>query len=416
MTVHSWTRPPVVSRKSAGGYLSAVGFAPYATSLVGRSVTAISAAQVSAVLRAIRIVSEGVAMLPVQVVRERVEDGRRVSVRATGEKADRIARLLTVRPNAWQTPFEFREYAIIAAMLDGGFLAIKLRAASDRRILSLIPVPIGAWGVRQEQDLSLNFTVAYADQTRADFRLDDVFYLRGPSLDNHTGLDVVRAVRNAIGLTASLEDQQARLAEEGGKPSGVLSFEDNLPKDKLEAIEAAWRAKFGPGGRGGTAILDKAAKFHAMTMTSVDMQHIEQRKFQIEEIARAFGVFPQLLMQSDKASTFASAEQFFRAHITHTLGPWIRRFEEVCLRDLLELDDELRVDLQERALLRGDFKDQADYFSAALGSGGAPGWLTPNEVRQEMGLNPIPDPEADQLPRGVMNVRGEQTTAPGDGR
>jgi phage portal protein BeeE len=107
-------------------------------------------------------------------------------------------------------------------------------------------------------------------------------------------------------------------------------------------------------------------------------------------------------MQQDKAATYASAEQFARMHVTHTLGPWIERFEQAAARDILGLAPGLRVDLDERNLLRGDFEAQGEYYTKALGAGGQPGWMTVNEVRAELGLNPVADEWASRVPRGAM--------------
>ena len=207
-----------------------------------------------------------------------------------------------------------------------------------------------------------------------------------------------------------MERQQAKLAGNGGKPSGVLSFTQRLAPETANKLRETWQERFGPDGDGGVAILDGDAKFQSMTMTSVDAQHLETRRLQIEEIARAFRVQPIMLMQADKAATFASAEQMFRNHVIHTLGPWVERWEQAANRDILANVDGLRVDLDERNLLRGDFKDQAEYYAKALGAGGGPAWMTQNEIRAEIGYDPVPEAWAGQLSRGVMNA-----PAPADG-
>jgi HK97 family phage portal protein len=149
-----------------------------------------------------------------------------------------------------------------------------------------------------------------------------------------------------------------------------------------------------------------------MTMTSVDAQFIETRRMQIEEVARVFRVLPIMIMQADKASTYASAEQMFMMHVIHTLGPWVERFEQALNRDVLANDAVYRVDLDERNLLRGNFKDQAEYYTKALGAGGQPAWMTQNEIRSEVGLNPIAESWANELSRGAMNKPAEQPAKP----
>lgn len=364
------------------------------------TVSETNAIDVTAVFCAARVIAEGVAQMPVRLVSE------------TFDKESDLARLkihwdhpahklLAVRPNKWMTSFEFREGMIFNAVLGKGAIAIKNTV--NGVIVDLFPVPSGAWTVEQAPDKTLRFAVTYADKARGVFDQSQVLYVRGPSLDGLNGIPAVRQAREAIGLSQALERQQAKLAGNGGKPSGVLSFAQKLAPDTANKLRETWQQRFGANGDGGIAVLDGDAKFHSMTMTSVDAQHIETRRLQIEEIARAMRVQPIMLMQADKAATYASAEQMFRMHVIHTLGPWIERFEQALNRDILGNQPGIRFDLDERNLLRGDFKDQADYYTKALGAGGQPAWMTVNEIRSEIGLNPIPEPWGNTVSRGAMN-------------
>lgn len=388
------------------------GFAAWVgwTSAAGGSVTVQNSVDVTAVFCAARVIAEGIAQMPVRIVEEQFAANTGLSTLKV--RRDHWAhRLLAVRPNGWQTGYEFREGMIFAAALGAGAIAIKSVVRGEVR--ELLPVPPGAWKIEQLADWSLRIRIDYADKTHGYFELGEVFYLRGPSLDGFTALPAVRQARQAIGLSRALELQQSQMAGNGGKPSGVLSFEQPLKPETKDKLRETWQARFGAGGQGGIAILDGAANFQSMTMTSVDAQYIETRRMQIEEIARAFRVQPIMLMQADKAATFASAEQMFRNHVIHTLGPWIARFEEAAARDILGHAEGLRVDLDERNLLRGDFKDQAEYYAKALGAGGTPAWMTQDEVRAEIGLNPMGGKAAD-LSMGAMNPKPALSDKPKD--
>jgi HK97 family phage portal protein len=363
----------------------------------GGTVTMDTAVDVTAVLCAARVIAEGCSQVPVRVLEETYEGEIK---RNTVLRDHPIHKLLSVRPNDWQTPYEFREGMFINAILGAGAIAVKNVVRGEVR--ELLPVPASAWTVEQDSNYRLKIRINYADKTHGDYGLGDVFYLRGPSLNGFSGIPAVRAARDAIGLSSALERQQATLAKSGGKPSGVLSFGQPLKPESREKLRETWKESFGPGGEGGIAILDGDAKFSTMTMTSVDAQYIETRRMQIEEIARAFRVQPIMLMQADKASTFASAEQMFRNHVIHTLSPWMVRFEQAANRDLLRNAPGLRVDIDERGLLRGDFKDQAEYYTKALGAGGQPGWMTPNEIRIERDMNPGDEAWMNEVPRGSM--------------
>jgi HK97 family phage portal protein len=118
--------------------------------------------------------------------------------------------------------------------------------------------------------------------------------------------------REAIGLAIATEETHASLHANGAQPGGVLAVKGKLDKEARERLKAAWQAfQGGVANRFKTAVLDVDAEWKPLSMTGVDSQHLETRRFQIEEICRAMRVFPQLVMHSDKTSTFASAEQFF---------------------------------------------------------------------------------------------------------
>lgn len=361
----------------------------------GATVTPETAVQVPAVLCAVRVLAEDVAGMPARIVRPELR-GRHVARTALPDHW--AARLLDFAPNSFQTPFEFKEYVMLSCLLDKGFLGIKVQVKGQTT--EILPLPMGTWTVQgRVNDWNHYFQVSYADNSLGNFSPDQVVYMRGPSLDGWRGLPALQAAREAIGLASVLEKQQARLAGNGGKPSGVLTFDNELSPERRQKLAELWQTRFGPNGEGGVAILDRAAKFSSMTMTSVDAQTMEARNFQIEEVARAFRVHPNKLMHSGNQATFASAESFARDHVSSALAPWMRRFEEVMQRDLLGAEPDLRVDLDESAMLRGDFKDNAEFSAKALGSGGHPAWMTQNEVRARQGLDPIEDPAADELPQ-----------------
>lgn len=394
-----WLRKSATQSVTIEQLAGLVGWMGWNTSS-GETVSEASALDVTAVFCAARVIAEGLAQMPIRLVSEEIDQDSklpRLNVMSDHWAHELVGR----RPNGWQTSYEFVEGMIFNAVLGKGAIAIKNSVGG--RVYDLLPVPSGSWTIEQTQQWDLRIRVDYADKTHGYFDQSQVLYVRGPSIDGIAAMPAVRQARDAIGLSKGLEKQQAKLAGNGGKPSGVLSFANKLSPDTVAKLQETWKAKFGPNGDGGIAILDGDAKFASMTMTSVDAQHLETRRLQVEEIARAFRVQPIMLMQSDKASTFASAEQMFRMHVVHTLGPWIARFEQALNRDVLGgTSGGLRFDMDERNLLRGDFKDQADYHTKALGAGGQPGWMTVNEIRSEVGLNPISEKWANEVPRGAM--------------
>ena len=368
----------------------------------GVSVSETTALQVAAALCAGRVLAEGVAQLPLKVYRESGAGNRVIKEAARDHWA---WNLLRRQPNDWMTSFEFREALTLHAVFTGNGYAIVNRGAATGRVVEVLPVLPNMVRVEQDADYGLTYTVRDRHGVIGRFQREQMLHLRGPSWDAVTGLNVVHLAREAIGLSVSLQATQADLQAKGGRPPGILSNETPLSDEARKRLKAAWDARYGPNGEGGVAVLDGAWKFISLAMTGVDAQHIENRRFQIEEIARAFRVFPQMLMQADKTSTYASAEQFFLAHVIHSLDPWLVRWEGVFLRDVLRGADDIIAEFARTGLLRGASKDRGEYFAKALGAGGSPAWMTPNEVRALENLNPVDG--GDELPRPI-NMTTEQ--------
>ena len=95
---------------------------------------------------------------------------------------------------------------------------------------------------------------------------------------------------------------------------------------------------------------------------------------------------------SDKATTYASAEQMFLAHKVHTLDPWYKRIEESADVTLLSEADRASghyTKFTVNALMHGAAKDRADFYTKGLGNTQQPGWVTRNEVRDWEELDPV---------------------------
>ena len=148
-----------------------------------------------------------------------------------------------------------------------------------------------------------------------------------------------------------------------------------------------------------------------MSMTGVDSQHLETRRHQIEEVCRFMRVFPQMAGYSDKTSTFASAEQFFIAHVVHSLGPWNERWEQSLDRDLLtkqEIAQGYFTKLSVQGLMRGDVTSRSAFYASAITNG----YMTRNEVRALEDLNPIDGLDEPLIPLNMVGANDEPETEP----
>ena len=350
----------------------------------GASVSHQSALEVPAVLSCVRVISEGVAQVPFKVYRQ-------VGDKIMPAAEHPLYRVLHRKPNGWMTSFELRETMTIHCVMTGDAYAFINRVRGEVR--ELIPFPPGAVNCKQKDDYSLEYQITAPSGKTMTVPQEAVWHWRGPSWDAVSGLDVVKMAREAIGLAMSAEESQARMQKNGAAISGTYSVEGTLNAEQYKAMRAWLEKEFdGAANMGKTKLLDRNAKFHPQSMTGIDAQLLETRKHQIEEVCRAFRVMPIMAGYSDKAATYASAEQMFLAHVVHTLSPWYERIEQSAECHLLtdaEVEAGYFVKFNAAGLMRGSHKDRSEYFAKALGAGGSPAWMTQDEVRALEELNPM---------------------------
>lgn len=364
-----------------------------ARSVAGVTVTDKTALQVSTVLACVRAIADGCATPKLHVYRDG-EGGRR-------EIATNIPeyRLLARRPNEFQTSFEWRRMMTVHAALTGTGLSLKVRG-SNRRVRELIPVMPGRWTVENVARYEPRYRVWDDFGPLGEFTADDVFLLPNMQWDWIKPLSAVLLARNAVGLSIATEQSQAEMHANGVRTSGVYSVDGNLTDQQYERLTNALR-KFATGGAraGGGMVLDRNAKWIPTAMTGVDAQHLETRRLQIEEVCRAFGVFPIMAGHSDKTATFASSEAFFAAHVKHTLAPWHAAWTQRIDEMLLDGSGPLWAEFDTRYLLAGSMKDRAAWARTMTEMG----IYTRNEIRDEEGKDPLPGLDTPLTP---MNMSG----------
>lgn len=378
----------------------------------GVTVNLDSALKVSVLFACLRKISQGCAQVPFKLFRSVDANGLEKIVPARDHYLyDKLA----VQPNPWSTSYEFRETLTIHAALGNAYV-FKNRGAATGKMHELILLNPARVEKVQRDDFSIVYKVTGKSGAVQEFPAEAIWHVRGPSLDGVIGLDVLRLAREALGLSIATEETHAKLHANGIRTSGTYSVEGNLTADQYAQLKA-WIVKENAGAEnaGAPMVLDRGAKWLATAMTGVDSQHLETRAYQITEVCRFMDVMPIMVGYSDKAATYASAEQMFLAHVIHTLMPWYTRIEQSADVNLLtakERDEGLYFKFIAAGLLRGAAKDRGEYFAKALGSGGSPAWMTQDEVRALEELNPFGGsaselPAITNAPKAPGNPEGE---------
>lgn len=355
-------------------------------SKAGPNVTLQTAFRVSAAFACMRHISQGVAQVPFKLMQDYEQDGL---ARKRVARDHALYDVLTVKPNAWMTSFEFRETFTLHACMGNGYAFKSIFRGKLQELILLDP---GRVKPVQNDDWSITYKVTGKDGSTKDFSQDLIWHLRGPSWDGFMGIDILAIAREALGLSVALEESHASLHANGVQPSGVYSIDATLNDEQQKKL-VGWIKREAGAGTHNPLVLDRGAKWLSQTMTGVDAQHKETRDHQIEEVCRFFGVLPVVIGYSgDKASTYASAEAMFTADKAQTKDPWYTRIQESADVNLLtekERKAGFYWKFNANGLMRATAKDRAEYLSRALGSGGSPAWMTQDEARAFEDMDPM---------------------------
>lgn len=326
-----------------------------------------------------RVIAEGIAQVPFKLYRR--QDDRRNP--ATDHP---LYELLYRSPNEYQTSFEYREtMAMHLVFAGGGYSFINRdRGGAVSEILQYQP---GEMTVKRDGWL-VRYYVTLPSGQEKEIPAANMWHVKGPSWNGWMGLDGVKLAREAIGLSLAAEEYGARYFSNGAQPGGLLSTDQPLDKEKAKQLREAWEEIHAGGdNKFKTGVVWGGLKWTSLAFDNEKSQFLETRKFQIEEVCRAFRVNPIMVGYTDKATTYASAEQMFLAHVVHTLAPWYTRIEMSADKHLLtekEIKAGYYFKFNANGLMRGSMKDRMEYYKGMAGIGA----MNPNEIRELEEQNP----------------------------
>ena len=376
-----------------------LGVAPGAA---GVAVTDESAMRVSAVYACVRLIGGAIASLPLPVYRRT----------ATGR--DRIDTplewLLNVEPTAAWSAASMWEWVIKCQTLRGDAFVQVLRDRTGA-VAGLLPLPPSA--VRIE---ATNGRLRYYVQppTGAPYGLDqdDMLHFCGFGFDGMRSISVIAyAAHQAVGVALAADEFSARFYSNGGMPGFVFETEGKMDLAQQQLLKESFaQAVAGTKNAFRPFVTTQGVKLREITISPEDSQLLEARKFQVIDIARAFGIPPHMIGETEKTSSWGTGiEQMSLGFVKYTLQPYLTRIEQEVNRKLFRSPKtfcEFNLD----GLLRGDSKAEADYLRQAIGGSQGMGWMTVNEARRIKNLPPVDGGDELYDPKGDAAVAATDTT------
>jgi HK97 family phage portal protein len=368
----------------------------------GMRVSPDTALQLSTVFACVRIIAQSFACLPFYLYAN-LEDGGTKPV--TNHP---VYKLIAKRPNPYQNAFEWRE-------MMAGHLSLRGNAynqiVSDGKGVITQLIPLHPDRVKVVMLPSGDYLYRYTDMfgKERDFQRGEIWHLRGLSMDGIVGMSPIALARESMGGALAAQNFSARFFANDATPTGGWleypgTFKDaDVRKAFRESVQEAQAGI----NRGKIAVFEYGMKYHQLSVTPDDAQFLETRKFQVNDIARWFGVPPHKIGDLS-AATNNNIEQQALEFVQDCLGPMAERWEASIEAELL-FDDEadaLEAAFQFRQLLRGDSEARSSYYNMGITGG----WLTRNEARRFENLNPLPGLDEPLRPLN-MAEEGQQPAA-----
>lgn len=269
-----------------------------------------SALAVTAVYASVNLISGAIASMPMHIYK-RASDGD-------------LARDVN-SPLWWTLNEEFCprwpasagwSFLVASKLLHGDGFAEILRNPSGA-VSGLVPLhpnrvrpivaPDGSYLVYEVQP---DTTIERPDASQSKRRVlhqDDMLHIPGFGFNGLRGLSPLRyALRNAGRLAISAQDFSAKFLENMGRPDFVLKADKPLTDAQFQRLQDMLDSMAGVDKAGKPMILEGGLDIKTVTMPLEEMQLLETRKFQVEEIARIYGVPPFMIGHTEKTSSWGT--------------------------------------------------------------------------------------------------------------
>ena len=352
-------------------------------------VTVESALQISTVFAATRLIAETVASLPFDLY-EKTPEGRIPSGLS-------LRKVLTRRPNRYQTRVEFWESIVFNLVLSGNACCVITRVG--REIASLLPVSSS----QVIPEVTLDGTVIYKISNATGekiYQANEIWHIKlfGNGV---VGLSPLAHAAQSVSVSQAAAGKCAEVYANGAKRAGILTS-DRIMTDAQRAKARENFYDLSSGANSRLFILEADLKFQPTSMSPEELELLDALRYQVEDIGRFFGVPSILLNQTVGQSSLGSnVNEILAAFYKLNLRPYLEKIEESILRWLVPDDGkEYEAEFDFDALLRADTATRLEAWGRAIQTG----QLTPNEARMLEGHAPLEGGDLLMIQSGTVPI------------
>jgi HK97 family phage portal protein len=339
----------------------------------GNAASSEQAMRLTAVFACLRLLSEGIATLPLDTF-----------IRSNG----------TRRP--WPRPdylnfgqpglsrIDYLSQVMLSLLTDGNAYVLTPRRADGSIITLIVLDPARVVVSRVHGQL-----VYRCNNVKLD-PITELMHIKGMCLPGQiVGVSPIAYAAETVGVGLNAQRYGSSFFENGALASAVIETPDKFSDEAAKRFRDTWNAGHeGVGNGNKIGVLTNGAKLTKVSIAPEEAQFLETRQFTVPDVARIYGVPPHLIADASNSTSWGSglSEQNL-AFGQFSLRPWTERVEEGHGR-LLTLDGlpDVFMKLNMDAVLRASLKDRYESYQIAIEGE----FMVPNEARALEDMPPVP--------------------------
>ena len=291
--------------------------------------------------------------------------------------SDESCNSLWQNPSTFMSAYEFRRSLLMNALIWGNGFAIINRTATGE-LVEFLPV----LSEQIQLDLSTG-RPRYKTPQYGVVEAEDMLHIRAPGLSGIWGESPVNMCRTSMSLLSAQETMALKNFANAGNPKIAIVHPGKLSPEAMQRIERDYMSRHaGSENAGRPLVMAEGVKVDRISSTLDDTGLEAARRYSIGDVSRIYGV-PASYLSENVGSAYGNMEWLSRMYVDSCLRQWIGAIEGEVMRKLAAPGERMSWDLDE--LIRPGIAETM----AALRTGVEAGFITRNEARAELDLDPI---------------------------
>lgn len=265
---------------------------------------------------AVREIAVAVSQIPIKIMQGK----------DTEEKGD-FARIFQ-SPNPQLNSYQLKEAIVSLLALDGNAFVVPWSEKQGRT-----PDQLWVFGRSSMRPVykSSGHVEAweYQGKQKQTFPADEVVHLKlyNP-YDGTWGLSPVTAARLAMDTDYAAQQYNKSMLQNSATPSGVVTVDAPLNESQLEVLKKQWEARHkGEKKAGNLAILQKGMDYKPIALSQKDMEFLEARRYNREEVLAIWQV-PKSIVGITDDLNYATLMGQKRIFWQDTIMPYVRLIQD----------------------------------------------------------------------------------------